>query len=148
MSKVNLEKSVNHHIAISAIMIKRVFFKILSDNEHDITPEQWNILYHLNESNGMTIGKLSELTYKDFANMSRISQKLEAAGFIEKKRDEKDKRIFKLFITKKGQKLNKQLHQCACKSTNIAIEGIDNKTRELMVNNLKQIITNTEQFLK
>ncbi|MGZ2370773.1 MarR family winged helix-turn-helix transcriptional regulator [Ancylomarina sp. YFZ004] len=148
MNKVNLEKSVNHHIAISAIMIKRVFFKILSDNKHGITPEQWNILYHLNESNGMTIGKLSELTYKDFANMSRISQKLEAAGFIEKKRDEKDKRVFKLFITEKGQELNKQLHQCAYKSTDIALEGIDNQTRELMVNNLKQIITNTEEFLK
>ena len=130
MSKVNLEKSVNHHIAISAIMIKRVFFKILSDNKHDITPEQWNILYHLNESNGMTIGKLSELTYKDFANMSRISQKLEAAGFIEKKRDEKDKRIFKLFITEKGQELNTQLHQCAYNSTNIALEGLDDQTRE------------------
>jgi len=148
MNKVNLEKSVNHHIAISAIMIKRVFFKILSDNKFDITPEQWNILYHLNESNGMTIGKLSELTYKDFANMSRISQKLETAGFIEKKRDKKDKRIFKLFITEKGQELNKQLHQCAYKSTDIALEGIDNQTRELMVNNLKQIITNTEEFLK
>lgn len=148
MNKINLEKSVNHHIAISAIMIKRVFFKILSDNKFDITPEQWNILYHLNESNGMTIGKLSELTYKDFANMSRISQKLETAGFIEKKRDEKDKRIFKLFITEKGQELNKQLHQCAYKSTDIALEGIDNQTRELMVKNLKQIITNTEEFLK
>ncbi|MFT5749676.1 MAG: DNA-binding MarR family transcriptional regulator [Ancylomarina sp.] len=148
MNKINLSKSVNHHIAISAIMIKRVFFKILSQNKLDITPEQWNILYHLNESNGMTIGKLSELTYKDFANMSRISQKLEAAGFIEKKRDEKDRRIFKLFITEKGQELNNQLHQCAYKSTNIALEGLDDQTRELMVRHLKKIIINTEEYLK
>jgi len=148
MNKVNLEKSVNHHIAISAIMIKRVFFKILSHNKLDITPEQWNILYHLSESGGMTIGKLSELTYKDFANMSRISQKLESAGFIEKKRDEKDKRVFKLFITEKGQELNNQLHECAYDSTNIALKGMDDQTREMMVKNLKQIINNTEEFLK
>jgi DNA-binding MarR family transcriptional regulator len=129
-------------------MIKRVFFKILSDNKLDITPEQWNILYHLNESDGMTIGKLSEVTFKDFANTSRISQKLETSGFIEKRRDEKDKRVFKLFITEKGQELNNQLHQCAFESTNVALNGLDKQTREMMVNCLKQVITNTEQFLK
>jgi len=148
MNKVNLDKSVNHHIAISAIMIKRVFFKILSDKNLDITPEQWNILYHLSESDGMTIGKLSEITYKDFANMSRISQKLEKAGFIVKKRDEEDKRIFKLFITEEGRELNNRLHQCAYKSTDIALEGLNEQNRELMVRNLKHIIANTEKCLK
>ncbi|RUT78339.1 MarR family winged helix-turn-helix transcriptional regulator [Ancylomarina longa] len=148
MNKVNLEKSVNHHIAISAIMIKRVFFKILNDNKLDITPEQWNILYHLNESDGMTIGKLSEITYKDFANMSRMTQKLETAGFVEKKREDIDKRVFKLFITKKGKKLNDQLHQCAFESTNIALEGLEEEAREIMIKNLKHVITNTQKFLK
>lgn len=148
MNKIKLEKSVNHHIAISAIMIKRVFFKILDNNKLDITPEQWNILYHLNESDGMTIGKLSEITYKDFANMSRITQKLETAGFIEKKREVADKRTFKLFITEKGKELNDQLHQCAFESTNIALEGLDEQTRKIMIKNLRHIITNTEKFLK
>ena len=148
MTKIDLSKSVNHHLAISAIMIKRVFFKILNDNNLDITPEQWNVLYYLDKSDGMTIGELSQATYKDIANMSRISQKLELAGFVTKKRDEIDKRVFKLFITKKGVELNTQLHQCAYNSTNIALEGIDNQTRELMLINLKKIITNTEEFLK
>lgn len=129
-------------------MIKRVFFKILNDNKLDITPEQWNILYHLNESDGLTIGRLSEITYKDFANMSRITQKLETAGFVEKKRENIDKRIFKLFITDKGKELNNQLHQCAFESTNIALEGMDEQTREIMIKNLKRVITNTEKFLK
>lgn len=85
MNKITLTKSVNHHIAISAIMIKRVFFKILNDNNLDITPEQWNVLYYLDKSDGMTIGELSKVTYKDFANTSRISQKLELARLISKK---------------------------------------------------------------
>ena len=148
MNRVNLETSVNHHIAISAIMIKRVFFKILSRNKLIITPEQWNVLYHLTESDGMTIGELSELTYKDFANMSRMTQKLEVAGFVEKRRDDIDKRIFKLFITPKGKEVNEQIHQCAYESTSIALEGIDEASKEIMVNNLKQVILNTEKFLK
>jgi len=148
MNKLDLEKSVNHHIAISAIMIKRVFFKILNQNKLDITPEQWNIIYYLAENDGMTLGKLSEVTFKDFANLSRISQKLEASGFIVKRRDEKDKRVFKLFITDKGKELNIHLHKCAHKSTAVALEGLDEQTREIMVEKLKQIIRNTDEFLK
>ena len=148
MNKIDLYKSVNHHIAISAIMIKRVFFKILNDNKLDITPEQWNVLYYLDKSNGMTIGELSKITFKDFANMSRISQKLEKAGFISKKRDQIDKRVFKLFITEEGEKVNILLHECASQSTEISLNGLDDESREIMVNHLKKIIINTEEYLK
>lgn len=148
MEKVNLETSVNHHIAISAIMIKRVFFKILSNNDLDITPEQWNILYRLSESDGLTIGELSKLIYKDMANTSRISQKLENAGFIEKKRDDDDKRIYKLFITSEGEKIHSRLHQCAFESTEIATTGLNDENKKMIVKTLKQIILNTENYLK
>ena len=148
MTKIDLSESVNHHIAISAIMIKRVFFKILNDNNLDITPEQWNILYYLDKSDGMTIGELSQVTYKDFANMSRISQKLELAGFITKQRDEIDKRVFKLFISPKGRELNNQIHQYAFQSTEIALNNIDDETRTVLVKHLKKVILNTEEYLK
>lgn len=148
MEKVNLEKSVNHHIAISAIMIKRVFFKILSDNKLDITPEQWNILYRLSETDGMTIGELSKLIYKDMANTSRITHKLEKAGYIIKKRNDTDKRSFKLSLTTKGEKLHTQLHKCAFESTKIATEAMDDQTKAFIVKALKQVILNTEKYLK
>ncbi|MFA8451924.1 MAG: MarR family winged helix-turn-helix transcriptional regulator [Bacteroidales bacterium] len=148
MNKVNLETSVNHHIALSAIMIKRVFYKILSENQLDITPEQWNVLYYLSESGGLTVGELRELTFKDFANVSRITQKLEVAGLIEKVRDSADKRAFKLFITDAGEEITKKLHLCAFESTNIAMEGIDAPTREIILKNLKHILRNTDNYLK
>lgn len=148
MNKVNLDKSVNHHIALSAIMIKRVFYKILSENKLDITPEQWNVLYYLSESNGFTVGELSELTFKDFANISRITHKLEVAGYIKKQRDSSDKRVFKLFITNTGSEIINKLHQCAYESTNIAMQGIDSHTREIMLESLKQVLINTNNYLK
>ncbi|TKG93993.1 MarR family transcriptional regulator [Puteibacter caeruleilacunae] len=148
MSKVNLETSVNHHIAISAIMIKRVFYKILSENQLNITPEQWNVLYYLSEQGSFTVGELSELTFKDFANISRIAQKLETGGYIEKKRDSTDKRVFKLFITDSGRELIGKLHECASQSTDIALEGIDEEARETLLKSLKQVIINTTGHLK
>ena len=148
MNKLDLETSVNHHIAISAIMIKRVFYKILSNNKLNITPEQWNVLYRLTETDGMTISELSNAIYKDMANTSRMTKKLETAGFVEKRRDDIDKRIFKLFITDKGRELTNQLHKCAFASTMVATEGVDEKAKEILVKSLKQVILNTENFLK
>ena len=148
MNKVDLETSVNHHIAISAIMIKRVFYKILSNNKLNITPEQWNVLYRLTKTDGMTISELSNAIYKDMANTSRMTKKLETAGFVEKRRDDIDKRIFKLFITDKGRELTNQLHKCAFESTMVATEGVDEKAKEILVKSLKQVILNTENFLK
>ncbi|MBI9056868.1 MAG: MarR family transcriptional regulator [Labilibaculum sp.] len=148
MNKVDLETSVNHHIAISAIMIKRVFYKILSNNKLNITPEQWNVLYRLTKTDGMTISELSNAIYKDMANTSRMTKKLGTAGFVEKRRDDIDKRIFKLFITDKGRELTNQLHKCAFASTMVATEGVDEKAKEILVKSLKQVILNTENFLK
>lgn len=148
MNKIELEKSVNHHIALSAIMIKRVFYKILSNHELNITPEQWIVLNHLSETDALTIGELSELTLKDFANTSRMTQKLVKAGYVQKKRDAVDKRIFMLVITKPGKELIKELHQCAYESTNIAMNGIDEKTQKIILKNLKEVISNTTKYLK
>lgn len=148
MNRVDLETSVNHHIALSATMIKRVFFKILSENQLDITPEQWSVLYYLSESDSYTAKELSELTFKDFANVSRMIQKLEAAGLIDKRKDAIDKRVSKLFITDAGRELIKQIHQCAFESTNIAMEGIEEETKDVILKGLKQVISNTSDYLK
>ncbi len=148
MKKIDLEKSVNHHIALSAIMIKRVFYKILSESKLNITPEQWNVLYYLSDSEGYTVGELSELTLKDFANTSRIAQKLETAGLIRKLKDSRDKRVLKLFLTTKGSEIMTKLHQCAFESTNIAMEAIESSSKEIVLKSLKQVIKNTTNYLK
>ena len=148
MNKVELDKSVNHHIALSAMMIKRVFYKILNENKLSITPEQWSILYYLSESASLTVSELAELTFKDFANISRITHKLEVADLIKKHKNSTDKRISKFFITDTGKKLVNQVHQCAYKSTNIAMQEIEPHEREIILKSLKQILINTNNYLK
>ncbi len=148
MDKVQLDKSVNHHIALSAIMIKRVFYKILNENNLNITPEQWSILYYLSESANLTVSELAELTFKDFANISRITHKLEKAGLIKKQKHSTDKRISIFFITDTGTKLVNHVHKCAYKSTNISMQGIEPQEREIILRSLKLILINTNNYLK
>lgn len=147
MHKTHLKSSVDHHIAISSMLIKRVFYKVLSKHELSVTPEQWNILYPLSEEGSFTVSELSQLAFKDFANTSRIIQKLETGGFVKKERDAIDKRVIKILITDVGVDLVKQLHECAFEATNIAINGIDDETREVLLKSLKTVISNAEEYL-
>ena len=67
---------VNHKIAKLSGIIKRQIYQIISEEGLDITPEQWVLLVNLWENDGQTIGDLVTQSQKDFANVTRIVEKL------------------------------------------------------------------------
>lgn len=77
---------VNHKIAKLSGIIKRQIYQIISEEGLDITPEQWVILVYLWENDGQTIGGLVTQSQKDFANVTRIVEKLSKNGYIIKRK--------------------------------------------------------------
>ena len=73
---MDIDKMVNHKIAKLSGIIKRQIYQIISEEGLDITPEQWVILVYLWENDGQTIGGLVTQSQKDFANVTRIVEKL------------------------------------------------------------------------
>lgn len=71
---------VNHKIAKLSGIIKRQIYQIISEEGLDITPEQWVLLVNLWENDGQTIGDLVTQSQKDFANVTRIVEKLSKNG--------------------------------------------------------------------
>ena len=71
---------VNHKIAKLSGIIKRQIYQIISEEGLDITPEQWVLLVNLWENDGQTIGDLVTQSQKDFANVTRIVEKLSKDG--------------------------------------------------------------------
>ena len=98
----NLEKTINHQIANLAALQKKQAFRIIAKNHLDITPEQWVILYYLWEKDGQILGELVSNTKKDFANVTRIVDKLISSCYVEKRKDNKDNRKSKIFLLPKG----------------------------------------------
>ena len=79
---MDIDKMVNHKIAKLSGIIKRQIYQIISEEGLDITPEQWVILVYLWENDGQTIGDLVTQSQKDFANVTRIVEKLSKNGYI------------------------------------------------------------------
>ncbi|MBW7476440.1 MarR family transcriptional regulator [Paenibacillus oenotherae] len=73
--------------------------------EYDITPEQWSILYHIDQAEGLIQKELAERTFKDKPTTTRILDQLENKGLVYKKAGEKDRRSFLVYITEKGKSL-------------------------------------------
>ena len=82
---MDIDKMLNHKIAKLSGIIKRQIYQIISEEGLDITPEQWVILVYLWENDGQTIGDLVTQSQKDFANVTRIVEKLSKNGYIIKR---------------------------------------------------------------
>lgn len=71
--------------------------------EYELTKGQYLYLVRICENPGIIQEKLSEMIKVDRTTAARAIQKLEINGFIEKKEDESNKKIKKLFPTEKGK---------------------------------------------
>lgn len=72
--------------------------------EHDITPEQFNILRILRGQypNSATVNLLIERMLNKMSNASRLVEKLRKKGFVERKICKQDRRACDVIITEKG----------------------------------------------
>ena len=76
---------------------------------YDLTPEQWGLLARLREAEGSNQTQLGEKMLKDRHNITRILNLLEKRGYIERRPDEADKRIYRVFLTKSGRAVQEKL---------------------------------------
>ena len=74
-----------------------------------ITPPQFDLLSRLWEKDGLYITKLSKGVYKDGPTVTGLVDRLEKRELITRKRDEKDRRAIRIFLTEKGKALEKDL---------------------------------------
>lgn len=142
--ELKLEESVNHRIATIAILLKRQVFRIIAENNLDITPDQWIILYYLWQENGLSIGEIANRSKKDFANITRIIDKLEKLGYVSKRKNAKDSRSSNVFILPKGEGIKDNIHNCWQESTEIALKEISKEEQQFLLKILDKIENNID----
>ncbi len=122
--EVQLEDIVNHRISMLSVLMKRHVFKILGERDLDITPDQWVVMYYLWQENGLSIGDIANRSKKDFANVTRIVEKLKRRGYVNKKKSEKDGRIYHVFILPKADEIKEEIQDCWQKASDAVLYGI------------------------
>jgi DNA-binding MarR family transcriptional regulator len=113
--------------------------------EYDLTKGQYLYLVRICENPGIIQEKLAEMIKVDRTTAARAIKKLEMNGFIEKKDDEHNKKIKKLFPTEKGKNVYPFIRGENDYSNTVALEGFSESEVETIQHLLQRVRKNIEK---
>jgi DNA-binding MarR family transcriptional regulator len=119
--------------------------------EFELTKGQYLYLVRICENPGIIQEKVAELIKVDRTTAARAIQKLEMNGFIEKKDDQHNKKIKKLFPTEKGKNVYPFIKSENDYSNSVALEGFSEEEVDTIFNLLQRVRKNIEidwEFVK
>ncbi|QSF43923.1 MarR family winged helix-turn-helix transcriptional regulator [Paenibacillus tianjinensis] len=113
--------------------------------EYNLTKGQYLYLVRICENPGIIQEKLAEMIKADRTTAARAIKKLEMNGFIEKKADEHNLKIKKLYPTVQGQEVYPFIKRENDYSNLVALAGFTGSEAEVMAGFLQRIRKNVEK---
>ncbi|WP_411345806.1 MarR family winged helix-turn-helix transcriptional regulator [Paenibacillus sp. WLX1005] len=113
--------------------------------EYDLTKGQYLYLVRVCEHPGIIQEKLAEMIKVDRTTAARAVQKLELSGFVEKREDEHNLKIKKLFPTAKGQQLYPFIQREHHHSEQVALNGLTEEEGAMLLALLQRVRSNVEK---
>ena len=96
--------------------------EVLKDTE--LTPGQPKVLDYLRDHDGATQKEIAAACYIEAATITSVLNGMEAKGLIERNRLNGSRRCYHVFMTGKGQKLEKRVQEIFLKLEEKTFEGI------------------------
>jgi len=112
--------------------------------ELDLTKGQYLYLVRICENPGIIQEKLAEMIKVDRTTAARAIKQLEVHGFVEKKDDEHNKKIKKLFPTDKGKQVFPFIKRENDHSNRVALAGLSESEGEVLFQLLQKVRKNIE----
>ncbi|WP_096401816.1 MarR family transcriptional regulator [Fusobacterium varium] len=106
---------------------------------------QFIFLTRICENQGINFRELSRILAVDKSTTTKAVKKLIEAGYLNKEQDEKDKREYKLYPTKKALEVYELIIEEENRNIEICMEGLSKKEREIAENLLEKMSVNAEK---
>jgi DNA-binding MarR family transcriptional regulator len=125
------ETSFGRALGAAHMAMFRYLTKLMRDAELPITPDQFRVLTHLWENDGLQQSELAVCTNRNRANVTRVIDILERKGIVERKDDPNDRRVHRIFLTEQGKSLRAPTARCALQSIEDSLKGISEDDIEI-----------------
>lgn len=112
--------------------------------EYDLAKGQYLYLVRIVENPGIIQEKLAEMIKVDRTTAARSIKKLEINGFIDKRDDEHNQKIKKLFPTEKGERVHHFIRRENDHSDKVALAGLSEEEVEIIHVLLQKVRKNIE----
>ncbi len=100
--------------------------------EYDLNKSQASILFTLHQGQALSQKELAERLNVTPPSITSAIQKMEKAGYIKRKPDEKDQRIMRLDLTEKGTACIRHIKEVGMKMDELLFKGITAEERLLL----------------
>ncbi len=107
-----------------------------------VTPSQWGALALLSDSDGMTVGTISQQRGIDAPTVTGIIKRLEQSGLVERRHDREDRRVVKVYLTPEGASITAVLNPEVATFNDEMLRGFAEEECETLLKNLQRIIVN------
>lgn len=150
MSQERIRMGVKRHLLLSKAYKASIyrFFENISELEIDITFDEWMILGPIWNLEGASQKECGEITTKDKTAVTRIINSLEEKNLVVRVLDQIDKRIKRIVLTRKGQKLIDDILPIIEKTRSQMNDNINEDELKTLDIVLKKLIDNHERLTK
>lgn len=97
-------------------------------DELDITYPQYLVMMVLWENDGLTVSHIGDQLFLDSGTLTPLLKRLEAKGFIVRKRNKEDERVVEAFLSESGRELQAK----ACEIPGKILQKIDMEPGDLL----------------
>ena len=133
------EKSLGYAIGRTNWYLKTLLNKLFREEGFSITNEQWVVLKVILEYPASSQTEIAEKSQKDKTNITRILDLLEKNAWIERRRDARDRRMNRIYITEQGQTKLKTVAPVTQKIDKICTNSLGKKEKEKLINSLDAV---------
>jgi DNA-binding MarR family transcriptional regulator len=126
-------------------LLRRSFNRRVQDL--GLTQAQWRAMVHLARSEGMNQAALAEHLDVQPITLARLVDRMQAAGWIERRTDPEDRRAVRLYLTQKCQPILEEMHERAMRMFDEALLGVSATARKHLFESLckmKKNLSHTE----
>lgn len=103
------------------------------------TRTQWLVLRRLGEQPGVSQSELADMLEVERATAGRLIDKLEENGWIERRADDDDRRINRIYLTKKGRSVHGIIGPIAEAMVEEELSDLSKKEREVLTDLLLNV---------
>ena len=107
-----------------------------------VTPPQWGVLALLYDTDGLTIGMISQQRGVDAPTVTGIVKRLEQVRLVERCHDREDRRVVKVYLTDEGKSITQSLYPLIRSFGDDTLRDFSHREQAQFLSMLHRIVAN------
>ncbi|MBD3885267.1 MarR family transcriptional regulator [Phormidium tenue FACHB-886] len=137
---VKAPHSLGYRLKLLSQLLARKFQERLEP--YGLTPFHWIVLCCLWEQDGLATSELGERLCQVGGTLTGVLDRMEERNLVRRQRDAQDRRVWRIWLTEEGQKLEHTLTPLSAEVNELAVQGRSEAERRLLSDWVNQMIAN------